>query len=98
MATIMYEMSTTLASTAARPPASDEFPLKTVWTVAKYEPMGTIIMAAEKPRSLKMTSFGTAGLMLDFSSAVSSFSRIVFSELTMRRVAIVEDVETRDDG
>lgn len=31
-------------------------PLKTVWTVAKYEPMGTIIMAAEKPRSLKMTS------------------------------------------
>lgn len=37
--------------------------------------------------------------MSDFSSAVSDFSRIVFSELTMRRVAIVEDVETkRDDG
>lgn len=33
--------------------------------------------------------------MLDFSSAVSSFSRIVFSELTMRRVAIVGDVETK---
>lgn len=33
--------------------------------------------------------------MLDFSSAVSSFSRIVFSELTMRRVAIVGDVETQ---
>lgn len=27
MATIMYEMSTTLARTAAIPPASDEFPI-----------------------------------------------------------------------
>lgn len=36
--------------------------------------------------------FGTAGLMLDFSS-VSSFSRIVLSELTMRRVAIVVGVD-----
>lgn len=33
--------------------------------------------------------------MLDFSSTVSSFSRIVFSELTMRRVAIVGDFETK---
>lgn len=31
-------------------------PLKTVWTVRKYEPMGTTIMANVKPRSLKMTS------------------------------------------
>lgn len=32
---------------------------------------------------------GTAGLMLDFSSGWSFFSRMVLSELTMRRVAIV---------
>lgn len=31
-------------------------PLKTVWTVAKYEPMGTTIMAKVKASSLTMTS------------------------------------------
>ena len=33
--------------------------------------------------------WGTAGLMLDFSSAASSFSRMVLSEPTMRREAMV---------
>lgn len=31
-------------------------PLNTVWTVAKYEPMGTTIMAKVKASSLTMTS------------------------------------------
>jgi hypothetical protein len=38
---------------------------------------------------LDRSHLGTAGLMLDFSSTVSSWSRMVFSVATMRRVAIV---------
>jgi hypothetical protein len=41
---------------------------------------------------------GTAGLMFDFSSVVSSFSRIVLSELTMRRVAITDDADVGLDN
>lgn len=74
-------------------------PLKTVFTVAKYEPMGMTIMAKVKARSLTMTSMGTAGAMLDCWSAagleptVSSFSRMVFSSEMILRVAILDGVE-----
>lgn len=38
-------------------------PLKTVWTVAKYEPMGTTIIAKVKASSFKITSLRARGQM-----------------------------------
>lgn len=42
MATIMYEMSTTLANTAAIPPANDEFPVKKLAKSGQLAYMGGI--------------------------------------------------------
>ena len=42
------------------------------------------------PDSEEVSHLGTAGLILDFSSLWSSWSRTVFSVLTMRRVAMTK--------